>query len=257
MNILVASDLHIDTHGSWSLLPLATNVDAYFLPGDWANGRFLMDEGFIGLPEAVYEKPVFALPGNHEYYGLDLATHRVALGDKAREAGLTWLDQTRVEWAGWTILGCTLWSDFALHGNPDEVANLAGGSISDFRLIRLHGRSFQPAHARGMYASDHAWLTRELGLCDPERTIVMTHFGPHPHSTHPYYKRPEFAALNPYFVNNSGLIEAFQPRYWFHGHTHMPLRYRVGRTDVICNPRGYPGEKQPDTAFNPNEVIAL
>jgi Icc-related predicted phosphoesterase len=30
-----------------------------------------------------------------------------------------------------------------------------------------------------------------------------------------------------------------QPRLWIHGHTHETFDYRIGKTRIICNPRGY------------------
>ena len=37
-------------------------------------------------------------------------------------------------------------------------------------------------------------------------------------------------------------MERSGARLWIHGHTHAPCNYTVGETQVICNPRGYPGE---------------
>ncbi|MCS3528687.1 hypothetical protein [Chryseobacterium sp. JUb7] len=31
--------------------------------------------------------------------------------------------------------------------------------------------------------------------------------------------------------------------YWIHGHIHTPCRYRIGETEIICNPHGYIDEK--------------
>jgi predicted phosphodiesterase len=32
-------------------------------------------------------------------------------------------------------------------------------------------------------------------------------------------------------------------KLWLHGHTHTPFDYEVNGTRVVCNPRGYPGER--------------
>jgi hypothetical protein len=32
-----------------------------------------------------------------------------------------------------------------------------------------------------------------------------------------------------------------QIKLWTHGHTHDPFDYMVGKTRVVCNPRGYAG----------------
>ena len=38
------------------------------------------------------------------------------------------------------------------------------------------------------------------------------------------------------------VILDLQPKYWIHGHTHIPCQYDLGDTRVVCNPRGYPRE---------------
>ena len=30
-----------------------------------------------------------------------------------------------------------------------------------------------------------------------------------------------------------------QPQYWIHGHIHTPSEYKIGNTQIICNPHGY------------------
>jgi hypothetical protein len=46
-----------------------------------------------------------------------------------------------------------------------------------------------------------------------------------------------------YLSDHCSLIEETQPDFWLHGHTHHAVSYRVGRTVVSNNPRGYPHEK--------------
>ena len=33
-------------------------------------------------------------------------------------------------------------------------------------------------------------------------------------------------------------------RLWTHGHTHHEFDYMIGKTRVVCNPRGYAGHEQ-------------
>lgn len=42
---------------------------------------------------------------------------------------------------------------------------------------------------------------------------------------------------------------------WLHGHTHTAFDYKLGKTRVLCNPRGYePGEH---TGYNPKLRLDL
>ena len=52
------------------------------------------------------------------------------------------------------------------------------------------------------------------------------------------------------------LIERTQPQLWVHGHIHASSDYFVGRTRVVCNPRGY-YPSQLNAGFDPALAIAL
>jgi hypothetical protein len=46
------------------------------------------------------------------------------------------------------------------------------------------------------------------------------------------------SALTPAFASNmENLILEIQPRLWIHGHDNYD--YQIGKTRIICNPRGY------------------
>jgi len=51
------------------------------------------------------------------------------------------------------------------------------------------------------------------------------------------------------------LIEDKKPALWLHGHTHESRDYKIGKTRIICNPRGYPGAVNPN--FNSNLILTL
>ena len=52
-----------------------------------------------------------------------------------------------------------------------------------------------------------------------------------------------------YVSNFEEIIEKYTPAFWMHGHLHNSSDYKVGDCRVICNPKGYPGELNPN--FNP------
>lgn len=261
MRIHLASDLHIEAHVTKTIVAgagLSEDV-VCLIPGDWANGLTLNSQlAGYGYDDVAnpHHIPILALFGNHEWYGLDMEKHEADLREEASYAGVTLLDRERFQLGEWTVLGCTLWSNFALHGEAQAplAAIECGRSISDFQQITIGGCLMTPQDSIRMYERDHAWLDQELAKCDPVKTIVMTHFGPHPDSTHPMYKVADYAHLNPYFTNNSGLIEKHQPALWVHGHTHQRLAYSVGRTQVVCNPRGYSSEWQ-EWPFDPELIL--
>ncbi|MDH4313123.1 MAG: hypothetical protein OEW57_15985, partial [Gammaproteobacteria bacterium] len=52
------------------------------------------------------------------------------------------------------------------------------------------------------------------------------------------------------------LIEDCGPALWIHGHVHESFDYRIGRTAIACNPRGYLrcGE---NARFDPTRSVKL
>ena len=50
-------------------------------------------------------------------------------------------------------------------------------------------------------------------------------------------------------------IEEHQPDYWIHGHIHTPVRYHIGKTEIICNPVGYIDE--PYNGYEKELIIEL
>src|SRR5581483_10369997 len=83
-----------------------------------------------------------------------------------------------------------------------------------------------------------AWLERKLYEPFGGRTVVITHFAPHPKSIAPAYTGHP---ANPGFVLDLSPLMG-RAALWIHGHTHTAFDYEVKGTRVVCNPRGYPGE---------------
>ena len=53
-------------------------------------------------------------------------------------------------------------------------------------------------------------------------------------------------------------ILRWQPALWMHGHTYDSFDYRVGKTRVVCNPRGYSKDGvNENPLFNLNLVVEL
>jgi len=51
------------------------------------------------------------------------------------------------------------------------------------------------------------------------------------------------------FVDDSGAC------LWVHGHMHISRDYFIGKTHILCNPRGYTDEPNPD--FKADLVIEI
>jgi hypothetical protein len=47
-----------------------------------------------------------------------------------------------------------------------------------------------------------------------------------------------------------------QPRLWIHGQTHESYDYRIGKTRVTCNPRGYASIEE-NKGFKPDYMVEI
>jgi hypothetical protein len=152
------------------------------------------------------------------------------------------LEKNECETGGVRFLGCTLWTDFKLLGHPHLSILDAAIGMNDFRRIRNSARNyskFSPNDALVIHRESILWLEGALQQSHP-KTVVLTHHAPSVKSIPERYRGDQ---MNPAFASDlSNLILAYQPDLWIHGHIHTPSDYYIGKTRVICNPKGYPNE---------------
>jgi predicted phosphodiesterase len=171
---------------------------------------------------------VVFVPGNHEYYRTSPATADALLAACAAalpnlhvlNPGVAIIDGAR-------FVGGTMW----FPATEDEARYR--GFLTDFALIR----DFVP-WVHQTHAAQLAFLRAHVQDGD----VVVTHHLPHPNSTPRMFAD---SPLNRFFVAGDArdVLERAGARLWLHGHTHSPRDYVIGRTRVLCNPRGYPHEK--------------
>jgi 3',5'-cyclic AMP phosphodiesterase CpdA len=244
MRIRVLSDLHLEVE---PFDPPPAEADVVILAGDIHNGA-----AGVEWAQRAFSCPVLYLAGNHEAYDGEFAATRAAIATAARESGVTVLDCDAAVIGGVRFLGCTLWSDFDIHGAAGR--ELAVGRyrdwLVDYRAIRYGERAFAPDDSIGLHRRHRAWLETALGQPFDGVTVVVTHHAPHRGSI-----APDFAAhpLNPAFVSDLDALMG-AASLWIHGHTHRAFDYVVRGTRVLCNPRGYPGES---TGFRADLVVEI
>ena len=135
------------------------------------------------------------------------------------------------------FIGCTLWTDYKLDGDPQRAMRDAAVGLMDHQLIRYEEGRFLPVQASAMHRRSRRWLDAVLGEPFAGPSVVVTHHAPHARSISPNYVGDP---LNPAFASDlSALIRRRRPTLWVHGHVHASHDYRLGTTRVICNPRGY------------------
>lgn len=281
MNIQLLSDLHLESNPHFTAQPLP-GADLLVLAGDigsYQNGSLLSslnvaDFGlarFSPLPVsqggANWPTPVFFLPGNHEYDGLDFDEAHARLRETCQRLGLVWLERESLVHAGVRFIGSTLWADFdALSTDQARTGELTLGEqlkardkafrAANFYLKKNHAfRHGQPLLAdalREEALQAQAWLRQALAQPFAGTTVVVTHFAPSLLSADPRY------GLSPGTAGFCNSLDELLPlaRLWLHGHLHCRIDYVKLGCRVVANPLGY-ARKGEQAAFRPSLCVTL
>jgi predicted phosphodiesterase len=243
VRILAMSDIHLE-FARFSL-DVAEWPDLIVLAGDIGLGTEGIEFARQHIPSNVQ---VIVLAGNHEFYGSSIESVTHALRKAADKTGnIHFLDRDELQLTLSSsyvrILGATLWTDFALRGEAMRSMDMAvaGRRMNDFRLIEFGGKLLTPRNTIDLHEAARDWLDARLAEPHLGPTIVATHHSPSERSEATRYAGGELTAA--FHSNLEWTIANYQPDLWIHGHSHSSVDYRIGRTRVFSNQRGYPGEE--------------
>lgn len=281
MKLHVLSDLHFE-FGKWPK-GIDVNViaaDVTILAGD-------IGVGLDGLQWALtIQRPVIYVMGNHEFYG---QRPMKDLWRKAREKvegthvhllenESILIDDPRHPGERMRFLCATLWTDFAILGDDrqQECMDDAAREMTDYNTIyvsrrghavgepgfttRHQGDRLTPRKTLSFHQESRSILEKELARPpDPEgaleswrKTVVVTHHAP---SALSLADQHATAPLDAAYASTLDQLVG-QVDLWVHGHTHVPVDYRIGTGRVVSNPRGYAG-RGVVPEFNPTFVIEV
>lgn len=235
----------------------AAGVKLVLMAGDVGVGARQVMAYSRAVSEYLDGAAVVVVPGNHEAYGHDLERVIAEMRDLSglMPGSEIWaLENERldIEVAGQPIivLGCTLWTDYALYGADKVDASIieAVGSLNDHVRIRLRGNEFHPFHALQLHTVSRKWLARELARARRETpdvpVLVVTHHAPTPEAIPPQYRGGLLsAAFASDLVDEIAGGELQGAALWVCGHTHHCFQQQVGRTLVMASQRGYVGHE--------------
>jgi len=247
MKIQFLSDLHREFYpgGKGSSPKIFYNADVVILGGDIST----TPEGaahYIKSIRGQTKGDILYIPGNHEYYGHEFPADRESYRSAVEAIpGVNLIDRSyyRDDDNKIIILCTTLWTDFDSH----RGIGAATQGLNDLRLIRIDN-SYDSITAYDLieeHEKDKVWLVDQLRDFEDYTMIVATHHAPSIKSIHPQYHKDPLNSC--FFADLENIIARYEPKYWFHGHTHHACEYKLGETTVICNPVGYPQER--DTGY--------
>lgn len=236
MRIQIISDLHQE-FGRTELC--FDNADVIVMAGDINLGI----KGIEWIKEAIPDKPVIYVLGNHEYYKGSYPKTLHKIKDIAEGSNIFVLENSFVDIENVRFHGATLWTDFSIFGNPVQYGMICQPQMNDYKKIRR-----DPSYSKlrtvdtfKIHQLSKVWLRESLEFSKEFKNIVVTHHAPSIQSVPKHYKEDPLTAA--YASNLEEIILEHQPLYWIHGHIHTPSRYTVGKTEIICNPHGYIDEK--------------
>jgi len=228
VRIDIISDIHLDffkDSGEDFIRTWVPEGEVLILAGDageyswWKNKGRLMDALCRKYGHVLY------IAGNHDYYGSSLEEGDACFREvEDRIQNLHFLERETLEFGGVKFAGCSLWF------KDDPMGVFYEKMMSDFSNIR----DFKPwiYHRNALSQT----FLKELQDID----VVITHHMPTQLSVHERYVNDP---CNRFFLcEMDNVILDLQPKFWIHGHTHLPCNYSLGNTRVVCNPLGYPNE---------------
>ena len=248
MKIHIVSDLHREFGYNDFDLNLA---DVLILAGDTDLGV----KGISWLKSLSLDIPIIYVLGNHEYYKGAYPKTLYKIKDAASNSNIHVLENESLEIDHVCFHGCTLWTDFSLKGNPAAYGSLCQIRMNDYKKIRLGDNyaKLRSIDTFRIHQTSRQWLTESLSVSEAKHNIVVTHHAPSIRSLPMKYLDDPISAA--YVSDMEDLIIKHQPSYWIHGHIHTPVNYKIGNTEIICNPHGYINELY--NGFNNNIVIEI
>lgn len=256
MRIITYSDLHLEFGSGW-MLPPAVNGDVMILAGDIVT---LRDYEPLDRILRKWKKPVLYVTGNHEYYtrrpmNEEDNRFKAWLEDRHRHVKLL-LDE-EVSIGGVNFFGGTMWTNF--NGGDLRAMETARSQMNDYRLIYNPDETpFTPADSIALHKHFASKLLNWFGKNLSGPRVVISHNAPVLNPNSKYKGGPLTPAFNS--LDMVEIIETHQSALWVYGHTHECDDQTIGKTRIISNQLGYPGNfggfecKEFDEAGLPVEV---
>lgn len=238
-NIFICSDLHIDFHRDLgkSLVNNLCNkdIDIIVVAGDISESADI--EHGISLLCDKYKKVIY-ISGNHDYYRSNFdAVDKHMSKLVSNFSNLTWLNNDRVTIDGINFIGGTLWYNDRRNGRQNKHY------MPDFSCIQnCDPDAFNKCDETIKYFKNNI---------QPGDIVITHHMPSNKCIDIKYINSP----INCFFATDvEDIILNNRPSIWISGHTHCNYDFTIGKTNLICNPFGYPGE---NSGFKNDLVLSI
>jgi hypothetical protein len=231
--------------------PTPENADLLVLAGDIDRADLAIQNARKLFPRI----PLVMIAGNHEFY--KSGSGQLGTVHKMRAAAKTDRDETgrqtyflenetvevKIRDEKLRVIGCTLWTDMEIMGDPVGHASFAATAMNDYAYIKSNTPPYfdwaGPNDTRSWHFTSRRFLGNELSKPFHGTTVVVTHHLPCSTSIADEFRNDP---LTPCYASNCVDLLNLEPALWVHGHQHKTVDYMFGKTRVVANPRGYPGD---------------
>lgn len=248
MKILILSDLHLEFQEF--RIP-DTDADVIILAGDIHIGA----KGLLWAVREVSDRPILYILGNHEYYTQAYPQLIGQLKEKSDGTNIRILENDCFIFNDVTFLGCTLWTNFRLFGDPISAGYRAMQKMNDYRKIRVSPQysRLRSRDTAMIHQKSFSWLQANFDRSKTSKIVAITHHAPSKKSVPSHYLQDLLTAA--YASNLDDAIAKSSVNLWIHGHLHHSVDYCIGNTRIVSNPRGYPQEFNPQ--FDPGFIVEI
>jgi Icc-related predicted phosphoesterase len=112
--------------------------------------------------------------------------------------------------------------------------------VNDFNNYK----KITPEESVARHLETTSYLKNILSEKITQRYIIVGHHAPSPFSTVSKNIKNEGVKCAYMTDLTEFIMQNQQIELWVHGHVHENSDYRIGRTRVVCNPRGYQGRQE-------------
>jgi predicted phosphohydrolase len=259
------SDLHLEFYGTniefiknkfeLNHLKFHDEEKILCLAGDIGNPFLKNYELFLKWISKIYDK-ILLIADNHEYYSLDNKKIMKDIENKIYEISkkfnnVIFLNNDFYEIGDYLFIGSTLWSRLPCKKNRYMLDKYE--KINDFKFIyNEKNKNITYDDYDNFHQKSIDFINKVLDENKNKKIILLTHHLPTFHLIHKKYKN---YSSNIYFASDlDHIIFNNHILCWICGHTHMKMNITLGKTKLLINPIGYPGENIIDII---NETIIL
>jgi len=221
-------------------------ADVLLLAGDILIGDKMHKDHYQGfLADLASKFPrIYAVAGNHEFYGGYFNKTLPKLKEEYAKHGITFLNDEVVDLGDVTLFGGTLWTNLnkgcpLTNWSVGQYMNDYQAITYDDKVVNIY-RKLRPVDTKNRHSITLEALKKEAEKGKP--MVVMTHHAPSFRSV-PAKFQDDFE-MNGGYASDLSDFMCYNPniKVWVHGHMHEPVDYMVCETRVLANPKGYPNE---------------